>query len=138
MAAKPQTRILRNIIPLTIPKFEPKEQHKHCDQIAISTREKIQIIEINKILFLKSDSNYTEIQMVDGKKIVSSITLKKYVNKLSSYQFIRVHNSYLINKSFLSCYLAQQNKIVLHNSQEIPVSKSKKEGLLNYLKTLMV
>jgi two-component system LytT family response regulator len=106
--------------------------------MAIPLKNKIEIIAIDRILYLKSDSNYTEIHMDDGKKIIRSTTLKRYASKLCSNRFIRVHNSYLINATYLTSYLSKLNKIVLQNLQEIPVSNGRKEGLLNYLKTLMV
>ncbi|WP_235295476.1 LytR/AlgR family response regulator transcription factor [Portibacter lacus] len=133
METKKQVRPLRKILPII-----PLKKELLNKKMAISLRKQIEIIDLDHILYLKSDSNYTEIHLKGGKKIVSSITLKRYVNKLSSDRFIRVHQSYLINKSSISSYLTNQNKVVLHNSQEIPVSNSKKDGLLKYLKTLMV
>ncbi|GLR15918.1 LytR/AlgR family response regulator transcription factor [Portibacter lacus] len=133
METKTQVRSFRKIIPIVALKKDFL-----TTKLAISLRNQIEIINLDHILYLKSDSNYTEIHLVGGKKIVSSITLKRYANKLSTDRFIRVHQSYLINKSSLSSYLISRNKVVLYNSQEIPVSNSKKEGLVNYLKTLMV
>lgn len=106
--------------------------------ISIPLKNEIRVVEIESILFLRSDSNYTEIQFADGSKIVTSSTLKKYEEKLDPHQFIRVHNSYIIQKAQIASYLNTDNNIYLRNSQEIPVSRSRKEGLLSYLKTMMV
>ncbi len=106
--------------------------------IAIATKNEIRVVDLDNILYLKSDSNYTEIHLENGIKIVTSTTLKKYEAKLHTQHFIRVHNSYIINRSHLSSYLHKESIIILRNTQKIPVSRSKKEALLNYLKTLMV
>ncbi|GLR17458.1 LytR/AlgR family response regulator transcription factor [Portibacter lacus] len=129
-------------IPITtfrkILSFDPLKNESKAIELAISKKNNTTTVNIDRIIYLKSNSSYTVIHMDDGTKIVSSTTLKKYADKLGNESFLQVHPSYLINKSSISCYMANQNKIILHNSQEIPVSNSKKEGLLNYLKTLMV
>ena len=124
---------LKKAIP--IPKLKKENASK---RIAISLKNEIRIIEIKSIIYLKSDSNYTEIHLEDGSKLMTSSTLKKYEAKLNHHQFIRVHNSYLLQKNQLASFLPNDNLILLHNSQEIPVSRSKKEDLIKYLKTLMV
>ena len=133
MEIKTKIRTLRKIIPIV-----PLKKEFLSSKMAVSLKNSVEIIDIDRILYLKSDRNYTEIQLDNGQKILSSLTLKRYADKLCSDRFIRVHNSYLVSKTSLSSYLPNQNKIVLHNSQEIPVSNSKKIGLLRYLKTLMV
>ena len=135
MAAKPQSRVIGTVIPMPQNNLKKEFFHK---QIAIPTQGKIELIDVDQILFLKSDSNYTEIHLVDGSTIVTSSTLKKYEAKLKKQKFMRVHNSYIIQRSQLKTFLPHLNKLILHNTQEIPVSRSRKEGIMKYLKMLMV
>lgn len=74
----------------------------------------------------------------DGSTIIASTTLKRYAEKLMSPAFLRVHNSYLIGRAFIKTYIPNHNKLILHNTQEIPVSRSRKNAVMNYLKTMMV
>ena len=131
MSIKNKIYPLNRIIPLTKISQEP-----FLSRIAIASKGEIRVIELDHILYLKSDSNYTEIYLRDDHKLVSSFTLKKYEDKLDPDSFIRVHNSYIIRRSQIESYSFKKNSVTLLNSQEIPVSRSKKEELLSYLKTL--
>ncbi|MFY7910797.1 MAG: LytR/AlgR family response regulator transcription factor [Emticicia sp.] len=58
--------------------------------------------ENNEITYLEADINYTIFHLKNGKKMVSSFTLKKYANDKHLSNFIRVHKSYLLNPNFIS------------------------------------
>ena len=122
-------------VPLKGPLHNTKNQYA---QVAISSQGKIELINTEEIVYLKSDGNYTKIHLADGRSLTTATTLKKYQDKLKAPTFMRVHNSYIIHRAHLKTYLHQEQKILLKNNQEIPVSRSKKEGLLRYLKMLMV
>jgi two-component system LytT family response regulator len=106
--------------------------------IAIAMKNEIRVIDINNIIYLKSNSNYTEIYLRKGIRILASNTLKRYETKLDSKQFFRVHNSYIINKSHLTSYLIKESSVILYNNHNIPVARSKKKVLFNYLRTITV
>jgi len=133
MSIKTKMYPLNRVIPLT-----KIRQGTYPSRFVIATKLEYRIIEVTNILYLKSDSNYTEIYLRDGSKIVTSVTLKRYEVKLDPFDFIRVHNSHIIQQSQIEYFFHQDNKIILHNAQEIPVSRSRKEGLVNHLRTLMV
>ena len=146
MAAKRKAQHIGQVIPMSVSNLKRENIHKNSGEvfqkihtkIAVPTSNKIELIDTSRIIYLKAISNYTEIYLVDGSTILTSITLKKYEEKLNASEFLRVHNSFLIQRSQLKSYLPKQHKIMLHNAQEIPVSRSKKEGLMKYLKMLMV
>lgn len=133
MTTKTKSYPLHKVVALT-----PVRQVSHSSQIAIASKSYIRVIESVDILYLKADSNYTEIHFLDGRKILTSTTLKRYEDKLDPQHFMRVHKSYLVRRSKIETFSSQDNKIILCNTQEIPVSRSKKDHLLSYLKTLMV
>ena len=53
------------------------------------------------IIYLKANSNYTEFHYLDGKRYVSSYTLKKHQNSLLTEKFIRISNSILLNPQYI-------------------------------------
>lgn len=124
------------VIPLN-QKIEHKMDPPILNSVAISTRKGIEIIDLDKIIFMKSDDNYTLIYMVENRKVMVSNTLKKYEILLQDI-FIRIHNSYLINPFFIKSYISKVNKILLKNNVEIPVSRSKKSEIREYLKSLKI
>lgn len=119
------------IIPLHLEIIKSQET-KVSGVLTISTRKGIEFIQINAVLYLKSDSNYTYIFLESGRSVLVSKTLKNYELLLKN-TFIRVHNSYLVNPDYIQGFLAKTNHLVLCNQVEIPVSRSKKIWLKNFL-----
>ena len=91
-------------------------------------------IEIDDIIRLESEKNYTDIYLINGKKITSSKTLKYYENLLSEIIFFRIHQKYLVNISFIKKYLKEDGGyVLLKDESKLAVSRRKKEALLNKL-----
>lgn len=88
------------------------------------------------ILYLEADVNYTIFHLSDGRKIVSSFTLKKYEQKQELGTFLRVNKSYLLNPDFIKNCEKKGNKtsIELSNGKIVQVSRRKVglvKGLIN-------
>lgn len=120
------------IIPLHLEIIKSQET-KVSGVLTISTRKGIEFIQINAVLYLKSDSNYTYIFLESGRSVLVSKTLKNYELLLKN-TFIRVHNSYLVNPDYIQGFLAKTNHLVLCNQVKIPVSRSKKIWLKKFSK----
>ncbi|MCB0647241.1 MAG: LytTR family transcriptional regulator [Saprospiraceae bacterium] len=120
------------IIPLHLEIIKTQETYV-SGVLTISTSKGIEIIQINSIIYLKSDSNYTYIFLESGRSILVSKTLKNYELLLKN-SFIRVHNSYLVNPDYIQGFLKKTNHLLLCNHLEIPVSRSKKLNVKNLFK----
>jgi DNA-binding LytR/AlgR family response regulator len=84
---------------------------------------KIKYPQSNEILFLKGDINYTEFHLVDGKKMLSSLTLLRHQEKFE--RFIRVSKNHLVNPDFvkdLECH-GYYATISLKDGREFIVSR---------------
>ena len=102
------------------------------DHIVIPTIEGLEFLEAKEIVRCESDSNYTSIYMNSNEKYFVSKTLKDIENLLDSRRFYRVHNSHLVNISFIKKYLkGKDGTLVLKNGDMIPVSRTKKGNLLD-------
>jgi two-component system, LytTR family, response regulator len=90
------------------------------------------------IKYLEASSNYTTFHFADGTKIVISKTMKYISLCLPQIQFYRVHNSFLVNLDYLQRVNKSANdlQIELIGNIKIPVSRSKKNGLLKALQTV--
>ena len=107
---------------------------KDQKKIVLKTSEQIFVISIKEIIHLESDKNYTSFFISDGKKILVSRTLKEYEELLSSYGFIRVHQSHLINIDYIDRYDKREGGfVVMKDHSSIPVSSRKKEDLIGLL-----
>lgn len=97
------------------------------NKIAIPVSDGLEFVEIKNILYCQSQNNYTSIFLRDGEKIFISRTLKDIENLLKKYLFLRVHQSYLINPSYMQKYIRiDGGYIIMSNQQRIPISPSKK------------
>ncbi|MFN7044911.1 MAG: LytR/AlgR family response regulator transcription factor [Flavobacterium sp.] len=72
------------------------------------------------ILFLKSDKNYVDIQLIN-KTITVRNTLDNFYKELDSDVFCRVHRSYVVNKSKVTQKKSTSIKI---NEFELPISRN--------------
>jgi two-component system LytT family response regulator len=105
-------------------------------KILFRTAEQIIAVDIDDIIRLESDANYTTVYLNTGKKITVSKSLKEYSDILEERGFFRVHQSHLINLNYFELFEKQDGGyIVLKDGTNIPVSKRKKQLLLNFLET---
>lgn len=110
-------------------------QKSLSDRIYLPTMNGLEFVDTNQVLRCESDSNYTTV-FIDGQKpITVSKTLKEVEEMLSIDQFFRVHNSHIVNLKFVSKYVkGDGGHLVMLNQEIIPVSRSKKQELLDFLK----
>ena len=100
-------------------------------RIALATKESIEFVEPAEIIVCTSDSNYTLVQLTDGRKKLISRTLKDFEEMLSPFNFFRTHHSHLVNLSHVREFVRTDGGyLVMRNKMAIPVSRSKKEDLL--------
>ncbi len=86
-------------------------------------------VEFEDILIVKGSGNYLDI-ITTGKTYSPRMTFAELVEKVPSSQFIRVHQSYLVNISTIEKI---ENNQVYVSSYKIPVSDRYKEVLLKRL-----
>lgn len=97
-------------------------------KITITHMDGVHFLEIDKISRLESDGNYTKIYSENGKLIISSKTLKKYVDLLQEYDFFRVHNSHLVNCSKITSILKNE-LVIMEDGSAVPLSRRKRKDL---------
>ncbi|MEO6288647.1 MAG: LytTR family DNA-binding domain-containing protein [Ginsengibacter sp.] len=110
------------------------ENKSQEDKIAISTSEGIEFIPIKNILHIESKSNYSKIYMPENKNIIVSKILKDFEEILVPYNFYRVHNSHLINLTYIKKYMRSKGgHVMLQDGTLIDISRRKKEEFLKMI-----
>lgn len=100
-------------------------------KLVLKTSNNIHIVNIDSIIHLESDHNYSVFYINDGRKIVVSKTLREYDDLLEKHDFFRVHKSHLINLKQISRFeRANGGTLIMSNESRIPVASRKKESLL--------
>ena len=96
-------------------------------RIALNTQEKILIKEISEIVRCESNVNYTMFYFSDSTRLLVTKTLKEYDELLSTYDFLRVHQSHLINSKYVKEYnKSDGGYLVLKDNSTVPVSTRRK------------
>ena len=96
-------------------------------KIMIYQQERIILINPEEIVFCKSNNCYTEICLYDGKRVLAVISLTKFHKELTSINFIRINQSYIINKQYIQSIIKKKRSIELENNIIVPFTISLKE-----------
>ena len=117
------TNLLRNI-----------KQPSRDQKIALPQREGYEFIQVSSILYCQAEGAYTKVFLDNKRSMLISRTLGDVEELLPPDLFQRIHNSSLVNVTYISQFLRTDGGyVVLNNGEKLAVSKSKKEGLLERL-----
>lgn len=87
-------------------------------------------IDSEDILYFEADNNSTDIHLNNGEMITAFKTLKHFETVLPPTQFLRIHNSYIINVNQVSRIHTGNTVCYIKNSTtKLPFSKSYKENV---------
>lgn len=94
----------------------------------------IEYVNLDDIIRMQAERNYTRIYFEKGKEFLSSKTLKEYEEMLNDSGFIRVHRTHLVNKDYIRKY-DKEGILHLTDESEVEVSRRKREFLMEMFKT---
>jgi len=104
---------------------------KQLNKLAVPTLDGLLFYDINDIVHLEANSNYTHIFFNNQTKILASKTLKEFEDILPEETFFRVHHSHLINLNYIKKYIkGDGGQIELLNGTYVDVSRRKKDEFL--------
>lgn len=107
-----------------------------ADCIYVKSDYKLVRISLDRILYIEGLKDYVKIYVEDEPKaILSLISMKAMEDKLPSGRFIRVHRSFIVQKSKIK--LIDRGRIVF-GKEYIPVSDSYKQELQSYVNSRSV
>jgi len=96
-------------------------------RIALPTLSGNRIVDLEEIVRLKSDNNYTQVILKQEKPILVSRTLGKFEQSLPPEQFIRVHQSHMVNFNLiLEINRSNGGYLVMTNGDEVPLNNKNK------------
>lgn len=101
-----------------------KNPASHKNAIYIISQNGHKIIDLDEIMYCKADSNYSEINLKNKKKIQISRSLCHLTNALSRFKFLRCNKSFLINLSVKGSF-NRHYRIVFFQHLEIKIPKAR-------------
>lgn len=104
-------------------------------KIALPQLGGINFIEVDNIVSIQADSNYSIIHMNTMQKLVISKTLKDFEDILEGNQFVRIHKSYIVNLRYIKEYNTADGGIVkMTDGNQWSVSRRQLENFLEKMK----
>lgn len=103
-------------------------------RIALPAQQEIRYVAVSSIVRCEASNNYTFIFLENGEKILVAKTLKAYADILPTTDFLRTHQSHLVNISFIRSWLKEDGgMLLLTNGSAIPVSRINRERIRTIL-----
>ncbi len=97
--------------------FNPSSANK---KIILTDSEGLHVLDIPDISWCHAQGSYTEFQLNSGDKIMVSKHLKTYETLLSSFSFVRLHRSYLVNIYNIIKIDRQKGEVRMKNGLSLP------------------
>jgi len=106
-------------------------------KICLSTHEGMEFVRVLDILYCKANGSYTLFTLKNQKDQLVSKNLKEFEILLQEYDFMRVHNSYLINLREVKKYIKSDGGyIIMNNGDHVNLSQTKKDSFLERIVNL--
>lgn len=107
-----------------------KETQPEKQKVILPTMEGFEVVQIQEIIRLRGNGNFTDIYLKDGQKKMVCRFLKHFENILPR-PFLRVHKSHIINLNYVKSYhKGTGGYVVLEDGSEIEISTSYKEAFM--------
>jgi two-component system LytT family response regulator len=107
-------------------------------KLALPVEDGVLFVKLDEIYVLEADGMYTTFNLTNYRKILISKPLKYFSDLLEHKElFYKPHRSYLVNLKYLQKVVKKEGTYIeMENEMRIPVSKEKKEELINLLQDL--
>jgi two-component system, LytTR family, response regulator len=101
----------------------PKNINKYIDNLFVNT---------NSIIRCEASSNYTKLFFTDKKPILIAKTLRACTTAISNSNFVRIHNSHLVNKNYVQ-KIEVDGSVFLKDGSVCNISRRKKREVRELL-----
>lgn len=106
--------------------------NKQKNRLVLRMQEGLQIIDFDSLVYCQSDKGYTSFYLNNGKSYLASKSIKEFESQLPTKNFMRTHQSYIVNLNFVDRY-DKNGYIFLKSGEQIPVASRRKENFLQRL-----
>ncbi|MDX1478871.1 MAG: LytTR family DNA-binding domain-containing protein [Saprospiraceae bacterium] len=100
--------------------------------IVVHTLEFIELLHPDEIQYVRAESNYCVFVMQDGHELMASKTLGSFERHLQAHGFIRPHQSYLVNTSFVRRIRKSSGyALCMRDDTEIPIARARRTQIVD-------
>lgn len=105
-----------------------KAGQKGGAKIALPTLKETMYVRISDVVRCEATNNYTTFHLQNKEQVLVCKTLKEFADLLKPHDFIRTHQSHLVNMNCIKSYLKEDGgSLLLENLQKVPISRQNRE-----------
>lgn len=105
-------------------------------KISLPNGQGYSLINIDDIIHIEADSNYSVFYLQNKDKITVSKVLKEYEEILPDNQFVRIHKSSIVNLNYVKEYNSKNGlEVILKNGDKIAVSRRRASDFADKIKS---
>ncbi|MEM6319839.1 MAG: LytTR family DNA-binding domain-containing protein [Bacteroidota bacterium] len=105
--------------------------------LAVTTISGLVFLDESEIMYCIAEGSYTNVHLESGETVVISRTLGKVHSSLSPEDFVRIHNSFVININFTVNYSPTGSpKVTMADGQVLNVSRNRKKNFLEQFRMI--
>lgn len=109
-------------------------QAERRKRIAIPVLQGLEILEVDQVVRMEAENNYTYIFLESGGKQLVSKPLAHFEDLLEHSGFLRVHSSHLVNVNFIHRYVrGRGGHLEMKDSSTVPVASRRKNMFLDWI-----
>jgi len=105
-------------------------------KISLPNGQGYSLVNIDDIIHIAADSNYSIFYLQNKDKITVSKVLKEYEEILPDNQFVRIHKSSIVNLNYVKEYNSRNGlEVILKNGEKIAVSRRRASDFADKIKS---
>ncbi|MGR3810427.1 LytR/AlgR family response regulator transcription factor [Jiulongibacter sp. NS-SX5] len=103
-------------------------------KVSFPTSNGLIFISTEQLMWCEASGNYATLKLISGEQYQVNKNLRYIEELLDSKEFIRTHNSYLVNRIYVESYVkADGGYLEMKDGKQISISRGKKDELLERL-----
>jgi two-component system, LytTR family, response regulator len=104
-------------------------------KINITTSHEMLVVNVQDIVRIEANNNYSHFYFTNRPKVIVSKTLKEFEEQLTIHNFYRVHQSHLINLQYVEAVKSNDGDyVLLQHGHRVEISRRKKTDFLQRVK----
>ncbi|WDF77692.1 LytTR family DNA-binding domain-containing protein [Mucilaginibacter sp. KACC 22773] len=115
-----------------------KDTYRSSDSLFISpgTRGKVIQVHLNQIVYIEGLKNYVIVHLTSEEKHITYLTMSEIEMALPQVQFIRIHKSFIVNKSMIQSI--EGNMITVNSKIQLPLGHTYKDKFKDIIGMIML
>lgn len=103
-------------------------------RLPLASAESLRLVELKDIIRLQGENNYTRFYLTEGPPLLVSRTLKEYATQLEESDFLRVHQSHVVNVNHITSFVKSEGGyLVMRDGSQVGIARNRKQMVLERL-----